>query len=84
MQNSNNIREGFEPQLEKKSLTIDSSKLPMDQDFSLECPRDGDYYSEKFPLPSGKEPGWKKSLDELNQDLLSRQTPIYYSPGEKV
>lgn len=56
----------------------------MDQDFSLECPRDGDYYSEKFPLPSGKEPGWKKSLDELNQDLLSRQTPIYYSPGEKV
>lgn len=38
------------------SLTIDSSKLPVAEDFSLECSRDGDLLPQKFPSP-----WWKRS-----------------------
>ena len=55
MQNSNNVREGFKPRL-KISLTIDSSKLPVAEDFSLECSRDGDLLPSEVPPP-----WWKRS-----------------------
>ena len=55
MQNSNNVREGFKPRL-KISLTIDSSKLPVAEDFSLECSRDGDLLPSEVPPPC-----WKRS-----------------------
>ena len=68
MQNSNNVREGFKPRL-KISLTIDSSKLPVAEDFSLECSRDGDW----SPYPAFKPYIWEWTVTDPSSSLISTQ-----------